>query len=343
MANPKIFKLKSSRAPIWMMRQAGRYHSHYQALRKKHPFMELCKRPELACEVTLGPIQDFGFDAAILFSDLLFPLEQLGLGLDYDQGPPNIHRPLGPHHALNREALEQLDPHFFDFQQQACHLLRQQLPAEKTLLGFVGAPWTLFTYAVDQISPVPGLDAKLALRDGRWEQLRDSLILSIFQSMAAQAQDCDALCLFDTSAGDLSLTDYQQFALPAFNQLLDQFKTYFPNVPLIYYGKHIGLEYFESLPLKQLSAIGVDWRCSMEKIQRALPDHLMIQGNIDPAWLHLPQQELKKSLDLWSKPLREKTFDRSRWIAGLGHGVTVKTPEENVRFCIEYFKELGAY
>ena len=130
-----------TRVPVWFMRQAGRYHDHYQNLKKSYDFMTLCKEPKLACEVTMGPIEEFDFDAAILFSDLLFPLEQLGMDLVYNPGPK-----LGS----KLEKLEDLkklnqnpDQNFYNFQKEACTLLKQTLPKEKTRLGFVGAPFTL--------------------------------------------------------------------------------------------------------------------------------------------------------------------------------------------------------
>ena len=134
--------------PIWMMRQAGRYHSHYQNLKLKNTFMDLCLKPELAAEVAMGPVQDFDFDAAILFSDILFPLKALGMPLDYtDQGPQ-----LG--YELNLENIKKLKP-FQEasqemlFQKEAMQLTRQRLSKEKGLIGFVGGPWTLFVYAVE--------------------------------------------------------------------------------------------------------------------------------------------------------------------------------------------------
>src|SRR6185437_10887260 len=134
-----------SRPPVWLMRQAGRYHSHYQRLKGRHTFMDLCRKPELACEVTLGPVRDFGFDAAILFSDLLFPLEAMGTGLRYDPGP-KLDRHLRAIEDLNwlrggKELASQLV-----FQAEALTRIRAELSPDKGLLGFVGGPLTLFCY-----------------------------------------------------------------------------------------------------------------------------------------------------------------------------------------------------
>ena len=149
--------------PIWMMRQAGRYHAHYQALRKKHSFMDLCKVPELAAEVAMGPIRDFDFDAAILFSDLLFPLQALGMPLVYDPGPQLGWNLSSLEQIKNfkpaSQALEQLQ-----FQASAVRATRALLPRDKSLIGFVGGPWTLFVYAV-QGSHKGGLENTFARQD----------------------------------------------------------------------------------------------------------------------------------------------------------------------------------
>ncbi|MDX6406701.1 MAG: uroporphyrinogen decarboxylase, partial [Blastocatellia bacterium] len=137
-----------STPPIWLMRQAGRYHKHYQALRQKHSFMDLCKRPELAAEVALGPVSDFDFDAAILFSDLLFPLEALGMGLEYTDRGPQLGWSLNEQTFVRLRSIEDAWPSLL-FQGEAMRATRDRLPSDRSLIGFVGGPWTLFVYAVE--------------------------------------------------------------------------------------------------------------------------------------------------------------------------------------------------
>src|SRR5216110_2852200 len=137
-----------STPPIWLMRQAGRYHKHYQALREKYSFMDLCKRPELAAEVALGPVLAFDFDAAILFSDLLFPLEALGMGLEYTDRGPQLGWHLDEQSLARLCSIEDAWPHLL-FQGEAMRATRERLPLERSLIGFVGGPWTLFVYAVE--------------------------------------------------------------------------------------------------------------------------------------------------------------------------------------------------
>src|SRR5947207_2100982 len=137
-----------STPPIWLMRQAGRYHKHYQALREKYSFMDLCKRPELAAEVALGPVMDFDFDAAILFSDLLFPLEALGMGLEYTDRGPKLGWKLNNEAFSKLRSVEDAWPSLL-FQGEAMRATRELLPPDRGLIGFVGGPWTLFVYAVE--------------------------------------------------------------------------------------------------------------------------------------------------------------------------------------------------
>src|SRR5436309_5438015 len=134
-----------STPPIWLMRQAGRYHKHYQALREKYSFMDLCKRPELAAEVALGPVLDFDFDAAILFSDLLFPLEALGMGLEYTDRGPQLGTQLDEDSILRLRSVADAWPHL-QFQGDAMRATRERIPNDRSLIGFVGGPWTLFVY-----------------------------------------------------------------------------------------------------------------------------------------------------------------------------------------------------
>jgi uroporphyrinogen decarboxylase len=142
-----IARRNPGRPPVWFMRQAGRYHHHYQRLRARHGFMELCKRPQLAAEVTLGPIEDFGFDAAILFSDLLFPLEAMGMGLRYEPGPKLDWHLRQPGDLARLQGGAARASHM-SFQAEAIALLRSRLAPERSLIGFVGGPFTLYAYAV---------------------------------------------------------------------------------------------------------------------------------------------------------------------------------------------------
>ena len=322
--------------PVWFMRQAGRYHSHYQNIKTRHTFMEMCKDPKLACEVTLGPIDDFKFDAAILFSDLLFPLEHLGLGLTYAPGPKlEIH-------VDSKEKIQKLKTvmsakDFYDFQGQACKLLRTALPKNVDLLGFVGAPFTLYTYAVEGGHSGAMALSKKGLYDGSFELFMEKLLPSLLEEMKIQAAGgIQAMCLFDTAAGELSLTDYKRFAIPQIRWIAREFKKSYPEVKIIYYSKLTHLAYLQELECSDIDVLGVDWRHHLPTVFKALGKDYFIQGNFDPAWLHLPWEQLEKNLcSYWEEMVREDV-NMSRWIMGLGHGVLIETPEINVRRAVDY-------
>lgn len=324
--------------PVWFMRQAGRYHAHYQALRAKHGFMQLCKNPDLACEVTLGPISDFGFNAAILFSDLLFPLENLGMGLHYNDGPPKL-----AFHLKDKENFAKLKSvdqpeNFYLFQKQACEKLRKQLPEETTLLGFVGAPFTLYTYAVEGAHAGSLVNSKKGLYDGRWDEFWKVLYPQVLTEMTLQVEGgAQCICVFDTAAGELAYEDYTQIVLPKLSILLEQFKQLHPGTKILYYSKHTHLRYVKAAAELPIDIMGVDWRHDLVEVFRALPSSMFIQGNLDPCWLHLSWENLEKKLELF-KEISSKV-DRKRWIFGLGHGVLPETPQENVRKTVAWVHE----
>jgi uroporphyrinogen decarboxylase len=327
-----IFENRGSTLPVWFMRQAGRYHSHYQGIKKNSDFMTMCKSPELACEVTLGPIQDFGFNAAILFSDLLFPLEQLGMGLSYLSGPPKLEWHLETPEDIKKLKVITPGQEFYKFQGEACKLLRERLPKDVTLLGFVGAPFTLYTYAVEGSHAGNLVSAKKGLFDGRFEAFTKILMPELLNEMLVQANNgAQAVALFDTAAGELCVADYKEFVVPKITALLKDFKAKSPNTKIIYYSKHTQAGFIKALDLTNIDVIGVDWRCDLVEIQKLLPPHVFIQGNLDPAWLHLPGDLLEKKAKAYYQDLRERGLDFKRWVAGLGHGVLIETPEANVR------------
>lgn len=327
-----IFDNRGSTLPVWFMRQAGRYHSHYQNIKKDSDFMTMCKTPELACQVTLGPIEDFGFNAAILFSDLLFPLEQMGLGLSYESGPPTLAWHLQTPEDIKKLKITAPGKEFYAFQGAACKLLRERLPKDVSLIGFVGAPFTLYTYAVEGSHAGNLVSAKKGLFDGRFEAFCNLLLPEVLEEMVMQAENgAEAIALFDTAAGELCVQDYKEFIVPRITTLLKNFKSRCPNTKIIYYSKHTQAQFVKAMDLSNIDVIGVDWRCDLVEIQAILPEHVFIQGNLDPAWLHLPWEILEKKASAYYQDLRDRGLNFSRWIAGLGHGVLIQTPEENVR------------
>lgn len=328
--------------PVWFMRQAGRYHDHYQNLKKTYDFMTLCKQPDLALEVTMGPIEEFNFDAAILFSDLLFPLEQLGMDLEYNPGPK-----LG----FKLETLADLkrltpspDPHFFDFQKQACTLLRNKLSPDVSLLGFVGAPFTLYGYAVEGSHAGSMVSTKTGLYDGRYEAFCERLLPNVLNEMIVQAEGgADAICIFDTAVGELCLKDFKNFAVPKIKFLTQGFKQRFPNKKIVYYSRNTHLNHLRMIEDDNIDVLGVDWRHNLAEVIHEFSKDYYIQGNIDPCWLHLPWDILEKHLKEFHQDLQSSNVNFSRWICGLGHGVLQHTPQDNVKKTVEYIHQHFRY
>lgn len=323
--------------PIWFMRQAGRYHSHYQGLRAKNSFLELCRKPELACEVALGPVQDFDFDAAILFSDILFPLDVLGFGLDFTDKGPSLEKRLDAQFLKQLLPFEEAWPRL-EFQKTALQLTRRALPDSKGLIGFVGGLWTLFTYAVDSDHKPPLINSKKEM--GLFAPFCERLVPLLTKNIELQFEGgADLVCIFDTSAGELTPFDFQSVVVPQLKKIFDKFPG-----QILYYSKGTMPDHFEAPAWKALPLLGqgFDHRYDLARVLKS-PRSGVVQGNFDQTLLHCDAQDLNQHLDHYLKPLKGlKPEERRGWISGLGHGILPKTPEDNVRRFIDRVrKEFG--
>jgi uroporphyrinogen decarboxylase len=329
------------RPPVWFMRQAGRYHRHYQRLRAKHDFMALCKQPELAVEVTLGPIEDFGFDAAILFSDLLFPLEAMGMGLRYEPGP-KLDWHLRSSADLARLTGGAARAAHMSFQAEAITRLRARLPADRALIGFVGGPFTLYAYAVAGSHEGFAREGIDGLDNGLYEGFNERLCELLAGNMALQAEaGADCVAIFDTAAGTLSPEQFARRAVPPLAAVAKVFRARCPGTPLIYYSRDTGPEHWAALRDIDLQCLGIDWRHDLDATLRAQGDHWSVQGNIDPQWLLLPPRELEGLVRaVFARVLALPAASRAAWICGLGHGVLQHTPEDNVRLVLKLQREM---
>lgn len=331
-----------TQVPVWFMRQAGRYHQHYQNLKKDHDFITLCKDPKLATEVTMGPIDEFKFDAAILFSDLLFPLEQIGMDLKYAPGPKlgfNLQSP----EDFKKLKVENAET-FYDFQKQACQNLKEVLPSTKSLLGFVGAPFTLYTYAVEGAHAGSLVESKKGLYSGLYEQFCELVLPNVLTEMKMQAAGgADAVCIFDTAVGELTLKDFNSYAIPKIKFLTSEFKKAYPDTPIIYYSRNTHINHLRLIEDDHIDVLGVDWRHNLAETINTFSKDYMIQGNFDPCWLHLEWDQVKENLDIFFRNLENAQVDMDRWICGLGHGVLQRTPEINVKNTVEYIQQNFLY
>jgi uroporphyrinogen decarboxylase len=321
--------------PVWLMRQAGRYHSHYQQLRAKHSFMELCREPELAAEVARGPVAEFDFDLAILFSDLLFPLQALGLDLTYpDSGPhlePKLERSLLGKLRSTEDAL----PHL-EFQREAMRLTREAIPAGKSLIGFVGGPWTLYVYAVE--GSHQGSLRKSKSNPALYHQFAALLVPLLIENIRLQLDGgAEAVMIMDTAAGEVAPDWFQRECLP----YLIQLGTSFPG-RVGYYSKgsqpaHLRDPRLEASPF---AGIGIDWRWNMQEALSMFNRGGFVQGNFDPTLMFLQGDDFERELRLWLEPMtRLSAEERRGWVCGLGHGVLPQTPEANVRRFVEIVRE----
>lgn len=332
-----IFKTGTKAPPVWMMRQAGRYHSHYQNLRAKHSFVELCKNPELASEVALGPVQDFDFDISILFSDILFPLEALGMGLEYTDHGPRLGFQLTENTIQKlipwTDALPQLA-----FQKEAMKLTREKIPAHKNVIGFIGGLWTLYVYAAEGSHAGSLIQSKghMAL----FEKFAQTMLPLLKENIRIQFEGgADAVMIFDTAAGEVSPAFFQKWIAP----LMAELAKAYPG-QLGYYSKGTQRSFFNadflSLPW---AGMGFDHRWNLPEILRKneLSTPGFVQGNFDQALLFLPAEEFEKTYRNYLEDYKKLTPEqRSQWVCGLGHGVLPKTPEANVRRFVQITREV---
>ena len=313
------------RVPVWMMRQAGRYLPEYRATRQKHPFLEVCKTPELAVEVSLQPFRALDVDAVIVFSDILIPAEAMGMQLELGDSGPVLPAPIRDKSQVN--ALIEFDPEektrfVGDAIRILCRTLGERLP----VIGFAGAPWTLACYMLEGSSKEGFPAAKRILyEDPRLlRSLSEKIAHVTARYLNAQiAAGAAAVQLFDTWAGELSLTDYEENALPATQMLISEIKP--ASVPVILYTK-ASSHLLPGLKRAGASVLSVDWRLDLAQLRRQLGNHVALQGNVDPCILLGPQETIRQKV----QEAVECTGGVGH-ILNLGHGILPTTPVDNAR------------
>jgi uroporphyrinogen decarboxylase len=327
-----LARIPQATPPIWLMRQAGRYHRHYQDLRRQFSFMDLCKQPELAAQVALGPVRDFDFDAAILFSDLLFPLEALGMGLEYTDAGPQLGWNLTKESLSRLSSVDEAWPHLL-FQGEAVRATRELLPKDKSLIGFVGGPWTLFVYAVEGTHKHVETAVKaLPL----FEEFCETMVPLLVRNIALQLENgAEVVMVFDTAAGELSPKVFKNVVVPQ----LENLTRAFPSL-LGYYSKSTTPQHLDQSLFTggSFAGIGVDHHWDLRDALAMFPAGF-VQGNFDQTLMRDSRpDELIKHLEDFLDPLLK--HDRTGWICGLGHGVLPNTPEENVRLFVNTVREV---
>ena len=324
----------TERRPVWMMRQAGRYLPEYRAVRDRVDFLTLCRTPELAVEVTLQPVRLVGVDAAILFADILLPLDAMGAGLRFEKGDgPGFERPV--RHRDEIDALREPDvERDLGYVMDALRLARRELAGQVPLIGFGGTPWTLASYLVEGgVSKSHGRLLGWSYEDPRGlrrllERLADVSARYLTAQIEAGAQ---ALQLFDTWGGLLDRGRWRELALPALLRVLEPLRG---RVPLIYYlngGAHL-LGELAGLPVEVLS---VDWRVPLAEVRAAVGPGKVLQGNLDPAALLAPVERIA---ELTAEVLRSGSGGGH--VVNLGHGILPQTPPEHARAFVAAAKRL---
>ncbi|HWY42310.1 MAG TPA: uroporphyrinogen decarboxylase [Candidatus Sulfotelmatobacter sp.] len=317
-----------ARVPVWMMRQAGRYLPEYRELRANHAFLEVCKTPELAVEVSLQPFRRLGVDAVIVFSDILIVAEAMGLPLELGDAGPNLPSPVRS--AGDVAKLKQFDAETETrFLMDAIRMLSREVGPTVPVLGFAAAPWTLACYMVEGRTKEGFATVKsfLQSKPRAFRDLLHRIALATIGYLKAQiSAGAAAVQLFDTWCGELSLSDYEEFALPPVQEII---RGVGGATPVIYYTK-ASHHLLPAVARSGASVLSVDWRVNLAELRKLAGARLAIQGNLDPALLFAPREVL-----------HAKTEEILRQLGGvghilnLGHGILPTTPVENAQLFIQ--------
>jgi uroporphyrinogen decarboxylase len=323
--------------PVWLMRQAGRYLPEYRALRARHDFLEMCKTPPAAAEVTLQPIERLGVDAAILFADILLIVEPLGVGLEFAKGEgPVIRRPVRTEADVARLApVDVASAVGFVF--ETVRLVKRALSPRVPLIGFAGAPFTVASYVVEGGASRDYLATKRLMREtpGAWHRLLTVIADATAAYLNGQiAAGADVVQLFDSWVGALAPDDYREFVLPHTRAVIAALT---PGTPVIHFGTGTG----GLLPLLRDAGgdvIGLDWRIDLDVGWRALGDDVGVQGNLDPVALLSPPKTFEASV----RAILRRAAGRPGHIFNLGHGVLPSTPVEHVKALVDMVHDISA-
>ena len=316
------------RVPVWMMRQAGRYLPEYRELRLKHAFLEVCKTPELAVEVSLQPFRRLGVDAIIVFSDILIVAEAMGLPLELGDAGPNLPSPVRS--AAEAQKLKQFDPETETrFLMDAIRVLSREAGPSVPVLGFAAAPWTLACYMVEGRTKEGFATVKgfLNREPKTFSDLLGRIAKATTGYLKAQiAAGATAVQLFDTWCGELSLADYQEFILPVLQEIIHGVAS---AAPVIYYTK-ASHHLLPAVAQCGANVLSVDWRVDLAALRKLAGPKVGIQGNLDPALLYAPQEVLRaKTQEILGQ------LGGVGHILNLGHGILPTTPVENAQLFIQ--------
>jgi uroporphyrinogen decarboxylase len=324
------------RTPVWLMRQAGRYMPEYRAVRARTTFLELCKTPDLASEVTVYAAERLGVDAAIIFADILLILEPLGLELEFAKGEgPVIHNPVRA--SADVERLRELETvESLDYVMQAIRTTRRALKPDLPLIGFAGAPFTLASYIIEGGSSKNYIHTKRLMHadSGAWHALMSKIARALPLYLNAQiAAGAQAVQLFDSWVGCLSPEDYREFVLP---HTLQAIRNISPGVPVIHFGTGTAT-LLELMRDAGGDVIGLDWRIPLDEGWRRIGYDRAVQGNFDQILLFTSPKIIRQHVGR----ILQQAEGRPGHIFNLGHGILPETPVENVLALVEAVHEMS--
>jgi len=327
----------TSYTPIWLMRQAGRYLKEYRALRKKYSFLDMCKHPELAAQVTLQPIEKFKLDAAIIFSDILIPLEPMGVEFEFAKGEgPVFHHPLREKKDVER--LRVFDPEKeISSLMEAIRIVRKELEGRVPLIGFSGAPFTLASYIIEGGHSKNYVLTKGLMYQDRptWDALMEKISEVLIRYLNAQTQSgVQALQIFDSWVGCLSPGDYEEYVLPYSRKVIEGVSK---SVPLIHFATS-NSTLLELMKRAGGDVIGLDWRMDIGEAWARLGYDVAIQGNLDPVILLGPVDLIERNV----KKILDRVGGRPGHIFNLGHGILPNTPPDHVATLVDIVHEYSA-
>jgi uroporphyrinogen decarboxylase len=316
------------RLPVWMMRQAGRYLPEYRVIRAKRAFLEVCKTPELAIEVSLQPFRRLGVDAIIVFSDILIPAEAMGMKLELGDAGPNLPSPIRTERDIDGLRIFDAESET-GFLMEAIRGIVREVGPTIPVLGFAGAPWTLACYMVEGRTKEGFATVKALMyeKPRAFEALLKKIATATVGYLKAQiAAGATAVQLFDTWCGELNLEDYERFALPAVREIISGVGG---AVPVIYYTK-ASHHLLGAVARAGANVLSLDWRIDLAEARAALGPKIALQGNVDPAMLFAPAEKIRAT----TQETAEKLGGVGH-ILNLGHGILQGTPVEHARLFIE--------
>jgi uroporphyrinogen decarboxylase len=323
--------------PIWLMRQAGRYMREYREVRERTTFLELCKTPDLAAEVTVTAVERLGVDAAIIFADILLIIEPMGIELEFARGDgPKIHNPVRQASDVDR-LREVADVGALDYVYEAIRLTRRALPPDVPLIGFCGAPFTLASYIVEGGGSKNYIHTKQLMYNdpGAWHAMMALIARALAKYLNAQvAAGAQAVQLFDSWVGCLSPDDYREYVLPHTREVIRGVTT---AVPVLHFGTGTGA-LLELMREAGGDVIGIDWRVRLDEAWARVGHDVAVMGNLDPVMLYANVEHIRAE----ATRILDQANGRAGHIFNLGHGILPTTPVDNVLALVETVHELSS-